>query len=91
MTEEELTPRQKNLRMMRRPDDWPQWPCLPLVRREMKTDKDVLPEVGLLWDEAKPTVYFINMFALGSVNLTDVDKKEYMDWDALLDDGWVVD
>lgn len=87
--------REKNLHMMRSPDDWPIWPRLPL-KRNWNGDP---PHAGyMLCGKGFEMVVIIgNIFTLlpkadsAEELLTKVDHKVYEDYDAILDDGWMVD
>lgn len=73
--------------MMTTPDQWPQWPFLPLKRRgETKA--------GLLYgdprDDGRIIVYIVNMFS-PMLDLKAADQIEYVDAQAAVDDGWRVD
>lgn len=81
-----------------RSEDWPRFPFLPLVRGDE-------PEVGLIVDGHGAVVFMGNlvdaelhqMFADGddaeSLNrwLAGRDVERYVDVEAVLDGGWVID
>jgi hypothetical protein len=69
------------------------WPQLVLPVKKRATG-----EVGVMraadWSVAEPTVYTVNMFALGNYvgkNWEDIPHVDYRDLQAVVDDGWVVD
>lgn len=85
--------RREDLRRMQSPGQWPQWPYLPIKRRVGDSN---WPELGLLVETGidtppvvMPKVYLTNLFC--QEKLTDVPTREYPSFEALLDDGWVVD
>lgn len=74
--------------MMKNPSEWPRWPVLPVKRRH----SNGAVQVGLMLeveDGVHPTVYQCSMFQLR--DLKNAEKIEYLDFEGLLDDGWVVD
>lgn len=81
--------------MVLTPDLWPCWPVLPVKRYV-----DEVLEVGIIVDriderDVSRTLYRIALPQLTSgplaPQLENVPSIVYVDVDALLDDGWVVD
>jgi hypothetical protein len=78
--------REREMAMMTGPNQWPLWPILPLKNRGPEW-----PELGFLREESfdtpiRPVVFIGSIF--------EPDKavpKEYLDFDGILDDGWIVD
>jgi hypothetical protein len=92
-----LSPEQRveELDFLRNPDQWPNWPLLPIKRYGAPGDP---PECALLDSigapEPKVRVVFVNMFQLRE--LTHAERQAlrvevYDSAEALLDDGWMVD
>jgi hypothetical protein len=75
----------RDAQMIASPDEWPQWPLLPLKRR----GDDDFPEVGCLL-EGQLVVYLCNMWSFDTDAPTSRAIR-YPSIEALLDDGWVVD
>jgi hypothetical protein len=87
--------RQDDLDMMKNPMTWHCWPILPIKKRNESGGR---PEFGLLLATKKPVVYLVGMFDLGDLgikNTADIMKKvkstAYSSFEAILDDGWIVD
>jgi hypothetical protein len=86
--------REKHKRMMADPGDWPRWPILPLKRT---SPQGVGLECAIMvaWEEHLTTVFFADMFDLPGGTFKEVfgslPQKKYTDYDAILDDGWMVD
>jgi len=83
----------EDLDLIEHPEKWPNWPVLPLKR---DGTQGAAPEVGLLLAENKPIVYLANMFDLTSgktfkEQLAGVNKIEYVNFTALVNDRWMVD
>lgn len=78
--------RDREKRMMNNPLDWPMWPYLPLKR--INTHE---PSCGYILAQhgRETTVYLANIFDRGWKG--PIDFKEYESFDAIIDDGWVVD
>jgi len=74
------------------PNRWPQWPFLPIKRRDKTLANKNL---GILCDteDSKIIVYHVNLFDLPKVSLSDpsIPKTNYDSIDALLIDDWEVD
>lgn len=83
-----------NLARMSDPGGWPRWPVLPVKRRGHTTESfgiGIMVAVeGRLFH-----VYNASMFGLKPGPLSDqldqMERKEYKDYEGILDDGWVVD
>jgi hypothetical protein len=73
--------------MMREPLSWPMM-VLPIKKR-VRTG---WPDFGVLRGDG-PTVYLANMYELGSKykNWADIETKTYDSFEAIVEDGWVVD
>lgn len=85
---------QRDLNMMKSPDNWPRWPLLPIKRSKGPG----FPQCASLFADGKPTVILTNLWALedlpGSTygeKFANVEKIEYPSFDALVTDGWRVD
>jgi len=76
--------------MMKDSGTWPGWPFLPL-----KKSVKGFPECGFLVDDGGPVTYLGNVFELKSGPMKDVvagiPTKEYGSFEAIVEDGWVVD
>lgn len=75
--------------MVRDPDQWPQWPVLPMKNREQREHGS--PAIGFLQDTgiAEPVVlYHGNIFDGGR---DDLATTVFQTVDDLLGAGWVVD
>jgi len=79
--------REKDIQMMSSPLDWPRWPRLPMKRR---TDNGQI-EVGVMlaMEGQLSTVWLVTMFS--KIDPETTPKIEYTDYDAVADDGWIVD
>lgn len=75
--------KEEEVAMMQNPMRWPQM-VLPVKRS--------FDDVGILLGQ-KPTVYLINMWELSGPlsKLEEGPKNEYPSYDAIVEDGWVVD
>lgn len=84
--------RARSLAMMERPDDWPLWPRLPLKRREPLTDAIAtkFPDLGFLFADSKPVVHLGCIYEDRHMD-DPASMKEYSNFAAIVDDGWVVD
>lgn len=80
----------ESLAFMQQPAVWPLWPVLPVKQRDgMKQ-----PRLGIMREAAfgvKPVVYLTNLFDMQGKQWDDFEKIEYLDFEAIIDDGWVVD
>ncbi len=89
-----MIPRLEHETFMKNPGKWPQWPFLPLVRRNGKE-----PYLGVMVDSDKNggiwkrTVIITNLIPLmeGKVNIKKCPLLRYDNLSKLLDDGWEVD
>lgn len=84
---EQMTPQERDKRMMQSQWYWHRYPWLPIKRGANRT-----LEVGVLYANNKPTVYLIDLFEI--TKQTDwkvVPKKVYDSWEELQADGWRVD
>jgi hypothetical protein len=87
--------RDDHLYMMSHPAEWPRWPVLPIKRTDPATG---FPQTALMFAVADhlTDVYTGNMYTLKGPRIKDaMDScellKTYIDYDGILDDGWVVD
>ena len=87
--------RQECLKMMRNPGTWGLWPILPMKKIR---EKHELPENGFLLATGKSKIYlknFLELLDLGIKTAKEVDEKiqskEYLSFEAMIDDGWIVD
>lgn len=86
--------RQQDAAMIREPEEWPRWPQLPLKR-----SRDGFTELGVMFAVKEwldtPTVFLGGMNEFRGETFTEAvaghERKEYLDLDGLLDDGWTVD
>ncbi len=83
-----------DVEFMRNDKRWPYWPILPLKR----PDKNGLPECGFITaHRGRPTTIIIaNMYDdLGAKTIGELYEKykliEYDSFEAIVEDGWVVD
>lgn len=70
---------------------WPLYPYLPLKRSSGKPDE--WPEHGVLF-AGTTNVYKTSVDEIGSMSIDErqaVAKIHYSDYDAIVDDGWLVD
>lgn len=80
--------------MMQSPSKWPLWPVLPVKQRNgMKQ-----PGLGVMHEGAfgvQPTVYLIDLFGLSKqppgTSWDDIEHVDFLDFEAVIDAGWVVD
>jgi hypothetical protein len=91
-----LAPRERNLLFLGRPDLWPGWPFLPVVRREHDTEQqgvlfDALHAINLTGFSA--TVFCTNLFEipedLGS--LLAIPREMFDTPEELYAAGWRID
>lgn len=83
-----------HVKMMQSPGQWPLWPVLPLKQREgMKQ-----PRLGVMHEAAfgvKPTVYLVDLYNLSKqppgTSWDDIEHIDYLDFEGVVDAGWVVD
>lgn len=97
MPTKSLSDRQHNdLTAISNQGSWPQWPYLPLKRRNTAHLNQLPFEIGLLFSLTTPDVgpirvYKANLFGLCEDGLDHVQYLEYPSASALLADGWEVD
>ncbi len=74
------------------PDQWPNWPICPVVNRKLELgDRHRYGIVGNFADEPPGRIYFTNMWSLSKDFPNGVEVKDYGSWEAMLEDGWMVD
>ena len=82
-----------DLDFMSDPGQWPCWPWLPMKKTGPKGDR----ECALLHADDFPDkpacLYKVNLYTIRTYFPTpDMEKtREYVDFQAMLDDGWMVD
>lgn len=81
------------LKMMQSPDDWPMWPWLPV--KQLSTNPGEWPKLfGCLFDDSRrslsPVVYDVNAHTIKDKDEVRI-LKSYESFEAMVDDGWVVD
>ncbi len=76
--------------MIDNPDLWPNWPFLPVKRRDNSLENKNL---GVLIDEndSHRTVYHVYMFDLPKNGLKDKPKTLYPNTDTMIAEGWRID
>ena len=81
--------KERNIKMMENPNDWPRWPLLPLIR---KSNTDLMGEPGFIVesDTAKFTVYKANIFMLPK-DFETIPKEVYDNFENIFNAGWRVD
>ena len=79
-----------DLEMMQESAAWPAFPLLPLKRYQNKPSD---PELGILWQGCGPTVYRCSMFYLPKTpeESAALLTIKYESFEALVNDGWVID
>ena len=80
--------------MMEHVELWPRWPVLPVKRYGPTWQQGDLPEMGVLaaCEEHRHTVFLdVMLFGMDGDALKDAKRKEYDSFQAIVDDGWVVD
>jgi hypothetical protein len=92
-----LAPRERNLLFLGRPDLWPSWPFLPVVRR----DADGGEELGVVFDALhainlagySATVFRTNLFEIPEDldTLLKIPKEMFDTPEELYPAGWRVD
>ena len=96
MTGEE---REKHLEMMQHPELWPMWPVLPLINRS-ETDREGFVVPGCIADANESGRYEVVMCTMyqlpeGIITYDEFYQshptKVYDSYEAMLDDGWMVD
>lgn len=81
--------REKDIEMMSNPENWPRWPRLPIKRSDPTGNHQVEIGVMLALEGHLTMVFKTNMFA--KIDHATTDKYVYSDYEAIADDGWVVD
>ena len=87
------TDRERNLNMMKSPDDWPVWPYLPLKRKVEGRP----PLISFLYyddeDGPYPILYGCSIYAVQDNDppLHLCPRTGYDSFEAILDEGWEVD
>ena len=81
--------REKDIRMMSNPIDWPRWPRLPVKRSDPKFAGQVEVGIMMAMEGQLTTVWITTLFS--EVDPETTPKIVYTDHDAVADDGWVVD
>jgi hypothetical protein len=78
----------RDLQMMKTPDIWPMWPRLPLKKRNLETGQ---VDVGLIMavEGMLTTVWHVTMFETVTPDVTP--HMVYESYEAITDDGWIVD
>lgn len=87
-----LTPmygREKDIALMSKPVEWPRWPLLPLKRSDKSGNGQI--EVGVLYASQNylTVVWLTTMF--NTIDPDSTPKIVYDSYEAISDDGWVVD
>ncbi len=79
---------EQDVHMVQAPDNWPQWPFLP-----MKRYVDGRMTCTLLMEEARPPyrLYEVNLWATSAEAFRTCKKYEYPTPEAMMQDGWTVD
>lgn len=99
MTSQEMQLRQRSLFFMADPSRWPQYPFLPLVRRQPHDDDD--PDLGVLYDAwgmssiagHRVTVFLGNLLLLPSSEseLLSGPREVFDRFEDIVEAGWRVD
>lgn len=79
--------------MMRNPSQWPNWPLLPVKQTKYDVAKGPRPVGVMLAEDGLPLVYHANLFDIagGKVNIGECPITKYETYEAMIEDGWVVD
>ena len=80
--------REELLKMGPKPEVWPLWPLLPVKSRTKKVGP--FPLLGYVMEE-KSAVIKVYGGDIFQVNQNDPVIATYETWDAMANDGWVVD
>ena len=84
--ESEWERRQKDLRMMQHPEEW------PLLALPLKRSPTYIPEpIAALLTDHGPTIYYVNLYQAKNFDWDNGPQKTYIDYEGILDDGWKVD
>lgn len=86
--------KQEDLRMIKDPNTWGCWPILPMKKATGEGERPV----GFLLATGKPKLYlrnFLDLRGIGVQTVKEIDEKvqsrEYVSFEAILDDGWIID
>jgi hypothetical protein len=82
-----------DVEFMKNPELWPIWPRLPLKKRRGNLGFELAIMIegtvsGRGIGTVKPIVYFATMY---EVLDSDTPRKQYDSFEAIVEDGWVVD
>lgn len=82
--------REETLKFLQNPLEWGMFPVLPLKRYK---DEGGFPEVGFVLAGKPLIVYLDNVLAVSNEKklLSTLNKQEYKCFEALMNDGWMVD
>lgn len=73
-----------------KPNDWPNWPLLPVVNRQERADG--MPEAGIIHAAALTRIRLVNLFDDQiKAKWETCEKLEFDDVQALVDAGWEPD
>lgn len=79
--------------MMREPMGWPMWPWLP-VKQRSENPGEWPKAFGCLFDDSRcslcPVIYDVNAHIIKDKDEVKI-LKSYPSFEAMVDDGWVVD
>ena len=86
MTDEE----QRDIQMIKRPDEWPQWPFLPIKKY---ADGGGWPKMAIIQASDPCTIIEANLFNLPKAegDFKALPRKTYQSVEDVVTDGWVVD
>lgn len=80
---------ERDIAMMKAPDNWPQWPILPLKRvRGSDLEVGVLVNGAFEGPHTEATVYLSSMNRVITVETPTI---KYDSFEALVADGWMID
>lgn len=84
--------KEDNARMISTPDEWPQWPLLPVKRFKSEEDHTWNNlETGVIHAAAPTRVRVINLWGITEEAWEKAEKYEYASAQHVVDAGWVVD
>lgn len=84
-----MNDRKREIEMILRPYNWPQFPFLPMKKRN---GNDLEAGVLIAWGKHIPIVFKINLWNIkGLENAINSDAIEYENIEEMLNDGWEVD
>lgn len=82
----------RSLQFMTDEKQWPRWPICPLKRPERTPTGGLGSECGCLVAGHGATVFQVTMFAFPSqIPFARLPQTKYVDFNAVIDDGWMVD